>query len=124
MKQCSKYTLPLLGIGLLAGFLNGLLGAAGGIAIILCLQALFRNKPIDGRRFYATALAVMLPLSTVTVWQYTQKGHLPDVPLLQLLLPAVLGGATGALLLPWIDPRILKRIFAVVVLVSGIILVL
>ena len=123
MKDFGKYILPLLGIGLLAGFLNGLLGAAGGIVIILGLQALFRGKPLDGRRFYTTALAIMLPLSSITVWQYAKNGHLPEASLSGLIFPAVLGGAIGALLLSKIKPLLLKRIFAVVVLVSGIILV-
>ena len=124
MGNSEKSRTVLLLIGFAAGFTNGLFGAAGGIVIVMGLRAFFRDKMANGRSFYTTALAVMLPLSTITVWQYTQKGHLPEVPLLDLLLPAVLGGATGALLLPWINPQALKRIFAVVVLVSGIILML
>ena len=124
MKEFKKYIPPLLGLGLFAGFLNGLLGAAGGIAIIFGFRALFRNKPLDGRCFYATALAVMLPLSIVTIWQYTRSGHLPEVPLFDLFLPAAIGSTLGALLLPRINPRFLKRLFAAVVLVSGIILVI
>jgi len=122
MKDFGKYILPLLGIGLLAGFLNGLLGAAGGIAVVLGLRALFRNKPIDGHSFYTTAIAVMLPLSCLSAWRYARGGHLPSVSPWGLILPAVLGGALGALLLKSIKPQLLKRIFAAVVLVSGIIL--
>ena len=122
MKDFSKYILPLLGIGLLAGFLNGLLGAAGGIAVVVGLRALFRNKPVDGHSFYTTAIAVMLPLSCLSAWRYERGGHLPSVSLWGLILPAVLGGALGALLLKRIKPQILKRIFAAVVLISGIIL--
>lgn len=122
MKEFKKYILPLLALGLLAGFLNGLLGAAGGIAVVVGLRALFRNKPLDGHRFYATAIAVMLPLSIISVWRYAEGGHLPEASFLGLILPSVIGGGVGALLLPHIRPTVLKRIFAAVVLVSGIIL--
>ncbi len=124
MKGLPTHTLPLLALGLLAGFLNGLLGAAGGIAVVLGLRALYRNKPVDGHSFYATAIAVMLPLSILSAWRYARVGHLPEVSPWGLVLPAVLGGVLGALLLRRIEPQILKRIFAAVVLISGIILVM
>ena len=123
MRDFRKYIPPLLGLGLLAGFLNGLLGAAGGIALVVGLRALFRKKPVNGHSFYATALAVMLPLSALSAWRYARGGHLPAVSPWGLILPAVLGGVLGALLLRRIKPHVLKRIFAAVVLVSGIVLV-
>ena len=94
MKNFKKLILPLLGLGMLAGFLNGLLGAAGGIAVVVGLRALFRKKPINGHSFYATALAVMLPLSVLSAWRYARGGHLPAISPWGLVLPAVLGVLT------------------------------
>lgn len=122
MKNFQKSVLPLLGIGLLAGFLNGLLGAGGGIAVVIGLRTLFRKKPVNGHSFYATAIAVMLPLSALSVWQYARGGHLPEVSLWGLIVPAALGGALGALSLRRISLPVLNRIFAAAVLISGIIL--
>lgn len=122
MKGVSKHILPLLAIGLLAGFLNGLLGAAGGIAIVIGLRTMFRGKTANERSFYTTAVAVMLPLSCLSVWRYAKAGHLPPVSPWSLIVPAILGGTFGALLLKHIKPRHLRRIFATVVLISGIIL--
>ncbi|MBQ3063317.1 MAG: TSUP family transporter [Clostridia bacterium] len=119
-----KYLPLLLIIGLLAGFLNGLLGAGGGILIVMGLRLLFGKKTVNGRRFYTTAIAVMLPLSLVSVWQYAKRGHLPAITLGDMLLPALLGGLLGALLLRHMKPALLARIFAAVVLVSGIVLVI
>lgn len=124
MKNLYRLVLPLLGIGLLAGFLNGLLGAGGGIAVVMGLRALFGKKGADPRSFYATAIAVMLPLSALTVWQYATGGHLPSLSLWGIVLPAAAGGATGAFLLRHIAPQILNRIFAAIVVLSGIILVM
>ena len=116
--------LPVALLGLLAGFLNGLLGAGGGIVLVFGLRRLFSKKVRDGRSFYASAIAVMLPLSALSAWQYRKAGHLPPLSFGSLLLPAVLGGACGALLLRALKPRALSRIFAAVVLCSGILLVI
>ena len=119
-----KKWLPIPFLGLVAGFLNALLGAGGGIPLLLGLQALLGKRVADGRRFFTTTLAVMLPLSLLSVWQYQKKGALPTPPLFALLVPAVLGGALGALLLPRLSVGALRKIFATVVLFSGIFMVI
>lgn len=114
---------PLLALlGVCAGFLNGLLGAGGGIAIVVGLKALFGKRVPNGRSFYATAIAVMLPLSALSLWQYRKSGDLAFPQLASLAVPALLGGAAGALLTRRLTPRLLGRIFAAVVLISGVIL--
>ena len=122
-KAFLKYLPLLVLLGLGAGLLNGLLGAGGGILIVMGLRALFGKKVPNSKSFYATSIAVMMPLSLFSVWQYARNGHLPTVSINSLVLPALLGGALGALLLRLITPRLLARIFALVVLISGIILV-
>lgn len=122
MKLFFVKILPIVGIGVVAGFLNGLLGAGGGIVIVFGLGALLRDKLQDPRSIYATAIAVMLPLSAFSAWQYFQNGHLTEGNLGLLVLPALLGGALGAWLLSRLSPDLLARIFAAVVLISGIVL--
>ncbi|MBQ9802758.1 MAG: sulfite exporter TauE/SafE family protein [Clostridia bacterium] len=123
MKNLIKQAFFLLPLGLLAGFINGLLGAAGGIAVVLGLRALHGKRVANGRSFYTTALAVMLPLSILTVWQYAGKGHLPATSLEAVVFPALVGGACGALLLPHVPTGAMHRIFSVAVIVSGLLLV-
>ncbi len=124
MKKACKRILPLLGVGLLAGFINGLLGAGGGILIVLGLRRCLDSERINERRFYTTALGVMLPLSAFSVWQYAKAGHLAPLSLGQFILPALIGGAAGALLLPHLKTALLNRIFAGMVLISGVLLVM
>ena len=115
---------PLLLLGFFAGVLNGLLGAGGGILIVIGLRALLGKKISDSRRIYATAIAVMLPISVVSAWQYLKGGHISTPSIGIFLFPAILGGGLGALLLRRLKPLLLARIFAAVVLVSGIVLVI
>lgn len=124
MKMHLKTVLALTVLGLATGFTNGLLGAGGGIIALMGLRALFQKKGVNGHSFYATIIAVMLPLSALSAWQYHRAGHLPPVSFWHLILPSLLGGALGALLLRRISPHALNCIFSVVVLISGIVLVM
>lgn len=115
--------LPILTVGLLAGFINGLLGAGGGILIIYGLNKLLGSTLEDKRSVFATAIAVILPLSAVSAIQYFRQGSLDVTLLAWLILPAIAGGALGGWLLRRLSPAFLSRLFAGVVLVSGIVLV-
>ena len=99
-------TLLIIG-GICAGFVNGLLGAGGGILVVLGLRALYGKKKEGTHAVFASAIAVMLPLSAFSAWQYAQKGGLPPFSFLGLALPAALGGMAGALLLKKISPKLL-----------------
>ena len=122
MANLTKKTLPASLLGLAAGFLNGLLGAGGGIVIVVGLFALFGKKVANGRRFFTTALAVMLPLSLFSACRYANSAPLPHDLVWGLLWPALLGGSVGAWLLDRIPTRVLGRIFATVVALSGVLM--
>ena len=123
MKSSVRQNLAVAALGLGAGLLNGLLGAGGGIVIVAGLSRIFRGRGIDPRSVFASAIAVMLPLSALSVIQYFARGHLEEARVGLLLLPAVAGGAAGAFLLRVLTPGVLARIFAFVVLLSGILLI-
>lgn len=122
MKHFFSQILPIFAIGLSAGFLNGLLGAGGGIVIVFGLRKLLRGRLEDPRSIFPTAIAVMLPLSLLSVWQYARQGSLDLSFLGWLILPAIAGGVIGGLLLRRLSTKALSRLFAAVVLVSGVML--
>ena len=124
MRTAIFTVLPIVAIGVAAGFLNGLLGAGGGIVIVYGLGWLFGREEIEPHSLFATSIAVMLPLSAVSALQYVRNGHLPELSVSALILPAIAGGALGALLLRRLTPHALAKLFAAVVLVSGIALVI
>lgn len=121
----------LLCLGGSAGFINGLLGAGGGIILILLLPRLTKKQDIPATRgmenkdWYATAISVMLPATAVSTAVYFLNGGIADTHTLLLLsLPAAAGGAVGALLLGRIDGKWLKRLFSVLVIISGVRMIL
>ena len=119
MEQTKRISLPVLLLcGAAAGFINGLLGAGGGVVLVFVLAAALGHEA-DGRDVYATALAVTLPVTLFSVWRYAAAGTLEVGGFSRFLLPAVLGGAFGGWLLDRIDVRLTKKIFAGIVIVSG-----
>ena len=126
MKNFKKYSLPplLLAVGgLFAGFVNGLLGAGGGIIIVYLLSALLRERA-SGRDIFANSLCVMFPLSIVSCAVYFSRGGIDLSSIGVLLLPAIAGGILGGFALSRVNTSLLKRIFSLLVIVSGVILAL
>ena len=112
--------------GVLAGFCNGLLGAGGGIILVLVLSHLLPDDSEGARSVYSNALLVMLPLSALTLTRYISGGALEAEQMggrtVSVLLGAMAGGVLGGILLGKLRGRGLKRLFALLTLVSGIIM--
>ena len=113
----------LLWGGLAAGFLNGLLGAGGGIVIIWILEKTLEYRTDDKRDVFANALAVMLPISAMSAISYAVSGGLPRDDITRFLFPAILGGLLGAFLLDRIGADTVKTLFCLLVILSGVVMV-
>ncbi|MBE6557371.1 MAG: hypothetical protein E7664_06475, partial [Ruminococcaceae bacterium] len=81
------FLIPLAGLG--SGLVNGLLGAGGGILLVLSMQALWQDTPQD---VLANALCVTLPTTAVSCLLYLKNGSLPTEGFAPFILPALLGG--------------------------------
>ena len=116
----------LLGLcGLAAGIVNGLLGAGSGILLAYALRALSPTLRRSSRDLLANATAIILPLSLVSFLSYLRSGALPpDARLGIYLLPGLLGGFVGGILLDKLPAHVIRRLFAGLVLVSGLIMLL
>ena len=112
-------TAKLMAVGLAAGLVNGLLGAGGGILIVFGLAPLLGRDAENRRDIFANALCVMLPVSVVSLINYTAAGHLPQADFAPILIPCVIGGLAGALLLDRVNTTALQRLFALIVIWSG-----
>ena len=112
--------------GFLAGFCNGLLGAGGGIILVLVFSRLFGKDTEARRSIYANALLVMLPLSCLTLFRYLRAGALTEELTSpngnSIVLGAILGGILGGVVLGKLHGRRLKILFASLTAISGIIM--
>lgn len=109
--------------GLLAGTVNGLLGAGGGIIIVFALNKILGDRALDKNGAFATALCIMLPISVLSVLIYSSRGHVSMEGFGVFIIPALLGGAVGGLLLGKLKTAFLKKLFAGLIIVSGILLI-
>jgi len=114
--------LPL--VGFCSGLLNGLLGAGGGIAIVYGLKYVRNEEDLDPRDVFANALCAMLPISVVSCILYAARGDLTVEGFGPYVLPALLGGVLGGLLLGKIHTKHLQKLFATLVVISGLLLLI
>ena len=93
--------------GFAAGVVNGLLGAAGGLAVVPAL----RKAGASVQQSHATSVAVILPISILSAILYLHGGRFSFSDTLPYLPGGVLGAAFGAWLLPKLPADLLRRIF-------------
>lgn len=114
-----KLRVILLGIlAIFAGIVNGFLGTGGGIVLMFALSLIPNSDDTSTRDRFATLIAVILPLSLVSVLTYGKSVDLSTAS--PYIVPGILGGIAGALLLDKLSVKIVKRLFAAMVIWAGI----
>ena len=101
-----------------AGLINTLVGAGGGVFVIFAMQ-IFISDEKEKNIFAVTTAAIMI-LSLVSVFSYVRDGAVNIDNISPFILPAVLGGSFGALLLGRIKTTHLRLVFAALTLYSGV----
>ena len=119
MKNKMKSTM-LLGASALSGFCNAVLGAGGGILLSFALLRLARNEIPDRRDVYVNSQAAMIPGCALSCLIYSINGSLNTVGFSIYAIPAALGGILGSVLLTKIKSIWISRLFAILVIWSGI----
>jgi len=118
-KKYAKNRVILMGIlAVFAGFVNGFLGTGGGIVLMAAFALMPPGDETALRDRFAMVIAVILPLSLISVIAYGDAISFESAA--PYLLPGVLGGITGALLLDKINPKLLKKLFAGLLLFAGV----
>ena len=126
MKQISvstRRTLALLLAGFAAGCANGLLGAGGGIIIVLAVSRLLSKRLQRKNDAFCIALCVMLPISALSFFIYALRGHISTDGFGIFILPAIAGGILGGFLLGHLGSSLVKKLFAALMVISGILLI-
>ena len=121
MPKITKNLWVYSAVGLIAGAINGLLGAGGGILITYFLSYVMKDENINKNSIFANALITMLPISAVSFVIYLARGYVKISPdLIYLIIPAAAGGIIGSLLLKRIKFKFVKLFFCAIVIYSGI----
>ena len=98
-------------IGAAAGVLSGLFGIGGGVVIVPALLYVAAMTPLAAT---GTSLgALLLPVGALGAWEYYRNGNLDIRASLFIALGLFLGAFFGASLAQNLTPLMLKRSFAV-----------
>lgn len=108
----------LLVLGLLAGYISGLVGIGGGVIIVPALIFVFGYSQHTAQ---GTTLAMLVPPIGIlaTLWYY-QKGYVDIKAALLLGLGFVAGGLIGGKMAIGIPEQMLKQIFGVLLMLLGL----
>ena len=102
--------------GLLAGFVNGLLGTGGGTVIYICLdQGINRQK--NTQCFMIAAICIFSALGVLTTGAQNPLSLKQCVFMLLGCIPGVLIGVKA---LKWASNKSIKILFSVLLIVSGV----
>ena len=108
----------LIIIGLLAGFLSGLLGVGGGI-LMIPLMIIFLG--FSQHQAQGTALFAMLPpIGILATINYYKEGFIHCGHAVVIALAFVGGGYFGSKLSLSFSPEIIRRVFGFVMLIGAI----
>ena len=113
-----KDLIALSGIGI--GFLNGLLGAGGGMIAVPILKRLSLSQ----KEAHANAVALILPITVLSAVLYLLNGYVTLKQSLIYIPTGIIGSLIGAFLLKKISPLWLKRIFSFFMIYAGVRLLL
>jgi uncharacterized membrane protein YfcA len=102
--------------GAVAGLLNGLFGAGGGTVVV----PLFEKDGMESKKAHATSIAVILPLSIISICLYMYKMTPPWEEALRFCPLGIVGALIGSAILKKIGNRVLQKIFAGILLISAV----
>ena len=108
----------LILIGLLTGFLAGMLGIGGGLVVIPALIMVMGMTQQDAQ---GTSLVMMLPpIGAVAAYNYYKAGHMDIKYGLILAAAFIFASYFGSKLAVKIPSEVLKRIFGIFLLIVAI----
>lgn len=103
--------------GALAGAANGFFGSGGGLFLVPLFT---RWLHMEQKKAFATSVAVILPLSAVSLAVYFWRGGLDFTGTLPYLLGGLAGGLLSGKLFDKVPVTLLRRVLGVLILYGGV----
>jgi len=116
-----KKSFFLFFLGGIIGIINGFFGGGGGVVGVPVLEKFLK---IENKKAHATCLAVILPLSIISAGVYVYSGIIDSKLFMFIGSGVILGGVVGSLLLKILPAKIVRIIFALLLLVGGVRLII
>lgn len=104
-------------IGVFGGLVGGLFGIGGGTIFVPLLVIL---KRFDTHLAIGTSLAVILPTASVALFRHTKAGQVDWHAAVVLAIFAIVGAWLGAGLSVKMDELLLRRLFAVLMIIVAV----
>ena len=115
MKKCENRRILLAGF--LAGAVNGLLGAGGGMLLVPLLS---RSKAVGCEEIFPLSVSIILPICLISLAFSTGWEQLTFLQALPYLLGSAAGGVAAGILGKKIPTLWLHRFLGAVILLGGI----
>ncbi len=109
--------LSFVGVGLVAGFINGFFGAGGGLLLVPLISMVGKT---ESKIAHATTLACVLFMCVSSSIIYIVKKQVDYTLILYCGIGSVLGSLVGTKLLKKLKNNIIDLIFSVVLMVAGV----
>ena len=103
--------------GAVAGAINGLLGAGGGMVLVPLLS---KSGEFEERQVFPSSVSIILPLCIISLWISTIHGPIPWKEALPYLIGSVPGGLLAGLTGRKISVKWLHRALGFIILWGGI----
>src|ERR1035437_10005093 len=108
----------LLILGLTAGYFSGLVGIGGGVIIVPALVLLFGFSQHTAK---GTTLALLVPpIGILAAFSYYQKGFVDMRTAILICIGFIIGGFIGGKMAIGLSENLMKKIFAIVLILLGI----
>ncbi|AOY76822.1 sulfite exporter TauE/SafE family protein [Clostridium formicaceticum] len=111
------YWLKIIGIGFIAGVINGLFGAGGGTIIVPALNFVFS---VPQHKAHATAISIILPFALVSSFVYYSQGFSALDVTWKVALGGIAGSYIGSRALTHFSDSYLRKIFGVFMILAAL----
>ena len=102
--------------GFLAGALNGLLGAGGGMIVVPMLQ----KSGLKAQNAHATSVSIILPICLISALFYLTSGRVAWGDAAPYLLWGAVGSLIGAWILPRVKESFLRKLFGLLMIWAAV----
>lgn len=107
-------------LSFLVGVINAIFGAGGGIIAV----SLFKFQGLEQKKAQAAAVCMILPLSLLSAVLYYLNGHFSLNEASKYIPFGIVGTLIGTRLLGKIPDKLLKKLFSIFMIYTGIRLIM